>query len=220
MTPRNPEGRLRLWGQPGELTISQRPRRVSPGGLGGRAIKARLPAETHSKSDCDLFGLVSIKVWGDSYLFDTGPWQIGQCKKGQSLWPQAVLGRKVGTSHLLLAPGGAHAQRERIFTCGREAAALPAPASQGALSRLEGFVLLPPGLQGRFPLTLWRHLLPSFWDGHQIWDPARLPCRWPSTPEGSTWIKVVWSGSIRVIYLRGRLEAFFLSADKWFEREI
>lgn len=39
---------------------------------GRRAIKARLPAEALSKSDCDLFGLVTIKVWEDSYLSDAG----------------------------------------------------------------------------------------------------------------------------------------------------
>ena len=73
MGPVSREGKLRLPGGPGALKCAQRPRPVFSGGLEGRAIKAWLPAEALRKSDCDLFGLVTIQVWGDSYLSDAGP---------------------------------------------------------------------------------------------------------------------------------------------------
>lgn len=73
MGPMSQEGKLRLPGGPGALRCGQRPRPVFSGGLKGRAIKARLPAEALRKSDCDLFGLVTIQVWRDSYLSDAGP---------------------------------------------------------------------------------------------------------------------------------------------------
>lgn len=199
---------------PGPATVrtcAQRPRPGFPGGLRGRTIKARLPAEALSKSDCDLFGLVTIKVWGDSYLSDAGPWQIDWTVQERTV--PLTSGRARAESRILPpAPD----PKGRALAQG--SASPPAAGRRTLPARM-------PSLGWSIRAAAWR----PFRDFRSLATPShQVPGRSSNLRSGrvalqvtytggSTLLKIILSGSTRVIYQRDRLEVFifFLSTDKW-----